>query len=175
MAVWFEKLVSQGVLIVGKHAFMSLYHLGCLHPENASHRGTDVKHFERYACFQIAIPPTTWCLGFHVLWGPSKTPGCNRCLRIPSTWWPSLVVTNRSKFSCWEVGCPNSSSPPSWPPHAHFIWGGDEVRGTPYRISCRRSHLRGGEEYKNDKPLQRLIFSRSNEALLQIPSYNSVT
>ena len=33
----------------------------------------------------------------------------------------------------------------------------------------------GGEECKNDKPLQRLVSAMSNVALLEVPLYNNVT
>ena len=74
MAVWFEKLVCQGVLMVGEHDFTFLLHPRCLHQENTSHGEIDVKHFERYTYFQIAIPPAAWCLGFDVLWGSLYNP-----------------------------------------------------------------------------------------------------
>ena len=74
MVVWVEKFVCQGVLMVGKHAFTLLYHHGCLHQENTSHRGKDVKHFERYTYFQIAIPHVAQCLYFDVLCGSLQNP-----------------------------------------------------------------------------------------------------
>ena len=88
MAVWFEKLICQGVLMVGEHAFMFLYHPECLNQETTIHWGTDVKHFERYTCFQIAIPPAARCLGFDVLWGPLQNP---RMQSLPPN--PRYVVT----------------------------------------------------------------------------------
>ena len=53
MAVWFQKLIFQGVLMVGEYEIMFLYHPGCLHQEIANHQGLDVMHFE---FFQIVIP-----------------------------------------------------------------------------------------------------------------------
>ena len=42
-------------------------------------------------------------------------------------------------------------------------------------ISCGTAHLTGGEEYKNDKPPQRLASARSKETLLPDLTPNSVT
>ena len=44
MVVWFEKLVRQGVLMVGEHEIVFLRRPGYMHQEIANHRGTDVKH-----------------------------------------------------------------------------------------------------------------------------------
>ena len=48
MAVWFKKLVCHGVLMVGEHEIMFLYHPGCLHQEISNHQGLDVMHFEYF-------------------------------------------------------------------------------------------------------------------------------
>ena len=45
MAVWFEKLVRQGLLMVGEHEIVFLHRLGYLHQEIVNHWGTDFKHF----------------------------------------------------------------------------------------------------------------------------------
>ena len=60
--------------MVGKHAFMFLCHPSYLHQENTSHRGINVKHFERFTSFLIAIPPLAQCLGFHIPWGVPPEP-----------------------------------------------------------------------------------------------------
>ena len=49
MAVWFEKLVRKGVLMVGELKITFLHHPGYLHQEIANHQGTDVTHLERFA------------------------------------------------------------------------------------------------------------------------------
>ena len=46
MAVWFHKLICQGVLMVGEYEIMFLYHPSCLHQEIANQRGLHVMHFE---------------------------------------------------------------------------------------------------------------------------------
>ena len=53
MAVWLEKLIFQGVLMVREYEIMFLYHPGCLHQEISNHQGLDVMHFEY---FRMVIP-----------------------------------------------------------------------------------------------------------------------
>ena len=66
MAVWFEKLVLQGVLMVGEHKNAFLHRLGCLHKEIANHQGIDVKYLGRFTCFHIALPSDALCVGFYI-------------------------------------------------------------------------------------------------------------
>ena len=91
----------------------------------------------------------------------SRNPRINHGFQSPSTWWPCSVTTSRIECSCWGGGCPNSSSPHLWTPIPNFFWGGEEVEDTPHYMTCRRTHDMGGGEYK--------------AALLQVPSYNSIT
>ena len=64
MVICFEKLVIIEVLMVGELDSMLICRPGFSHQESTNHRGLDVKHFE---CFQIVVPPATWCLGFLIL------------------------------------------------------------------------------------------------------------
>ena len=74
MVIWFEKLISLGVLLVGELDSMLIYHPSFSHHGSASHWGKDVKNFEKYTCFQIAIPLAARCLCFHVLWVSLQNP-----------------------------------------------------------------------------------------------------
>ena len=52
----------------------------------------------------------------------------------------------------------------------------EEVKYTPNGMACKRTLLIGGrEQYKNDKPLQRLIIIKCMATLFPVPSYNNVT
>ena len=63
MAVWFQKLICQGVLMVSEYEITFLYHPGCLHQEISNHQGLDVMHFEY---FRIGILPAAQYNGFLV-------------------------------------------------------------------------------------------------------------
>ena len=48
MAIWFENIVSMGVLLVGELDSKLIYRPGCSHQGSTNHRGADVMHhFER--------------------------------------------------------------------------------------------------------------------------------
>ena len=79
MVVWFEKLVCQGVLMVGEHEIMFLYHPGCLHQEIANHQGLDVMHFEY---FQIVVPLAMQYRGFPI-------PGVSPQKSLKRSWLPN--------------------------------------------------------------------------------------
>ena len=66
MAVWFEKLVRQGILMVGKHKIVFLHHPGYLLQESANHQGTDVKHLGRFNYFHTSLPSDALCMGFYI-------------------------------------------------------------------------------------------------------------
>ena len=66
MAVWFEKLVRQGVLMVGEHKIVFLHHLGYLRQESADHWGIYVKHLGRFNCFHTFLPSDSLCMGFYI-------------------------------------------------------------------------------------------------------------
>ena len=66
MAMWFEKLVQKGVLMVGKHEIVFLHHPGYLHQEIANHWGTDVKHIGRLNYFHTSLPSDALCMGFDI-------------------------------------------------------------------------------------------------------------
>ena len=72
MVIFFEKLVSLGVLMFGEIDSMLICHPGFSHQEIANHSGLDVKHFE---CFQIVVPQATQCLGFPILGVSPQKPG----------------------------------------------------------------------------------------------------
>ena len=67
MVVWFEKLVLQGVLMVGEHEIMFLRHPSYLHQEIANHQGTNVKYIGGFTCFHIAPPLDALCVDFYIL------------------------------------------------------------------------------------------------------------
>ena len=66
MAVWFEKLVQQGVLMVGEHEIVFLRRPGYLHQEITNHRGTVVKHLGRFNYFHTSLPSNALCMGFYI-------------------------------------------------------------------------------------------------------------
>ena len=66
MAVWFEKLVRQGVLLVGEHRSVFIYHPGYPHQKIANHWGTDVKHQGRFTRFYTTRSLDVQCMGFYV-------------------------------------------------------------------------------------------------------------
>ena len=52
MEIWFEKLVSLGVLLVGELDSKLIYHPSFSHQGSTNHGGADVIHqFERCTCF----------------------------------------------------------------------------------------------------------------------------
>ena len=52
MTIWFEKLVSMGVLLVGELVSKLIYCPGFSHQGSTNHRGSDViHHFERCTYF----------------------------------------------------------------------------------------------------------------------------
>ena len=67
MAVWFEKLVRQGVLMFSERKITFLHRPGYLHQEIANHRGTNVKHLGKFTCFHITLPLDALCVGFYIL------------------------------------------------------------------------------------------------------------
>ena len=82
MVIWFEKLVSLGVLMVGELDSMLIYCPSFSYQESANHRGLDVKHFE---CFRIAVPLAALCLGFPVPGVSPEKP--SKKSRVPNSWY----------------------------------------------------------------------------------------
>ena len=66
MAVWFEKLVRQGVLMVGEHNIVFLCLPSYLHQEVTNHWGTDVKQLGNFNCFHTSLPLDVLCMGFYI-------------------------------------------------------------------------------------------------------------
>ena len=66
MAMWFDKLVQQGVLMVGEHKIVFLHRPGGLHQEIANLYGTDVIYLGGFTCFHIALPSDALCMGFYI-------------------------------------------------------------------------------------------------------------
>ena len=90
MAVWFHKLICQGVLMVFEYEIMFLYHLGCLHQEISNHQGLDVMHFEY---FRIGILPAAQYNGFPVS-GVCPQKSLKRS-RLPKSYYMGAMFNDR--------------------------------------------------------------------------------
>ena len=102
----------------------------------------------------------------------TRIPWHHRFLQILRTRWYSHPLLCRSSCSDGSIRGPILAQPYLLIPLAK---GNGVGEGMLHGISCGRAHLIGGEEYKNEKPLQILSFSRSNTTLLLDPHSNNVT
>ena len=66
MAVWFEKLIRQGVLMVGEHKIAFLDHPGCLHQEIANQWGTGAKYLRGFTYFHTSLRSGALYMGFYI-------------------------------------------------------------------------------------------------------------
>ena len=65
MAIYFEKLVSLGVLMVGELDSTLICHLGFSHQEITNHQGLDVKNLGNFSdsCTSCCVLPRFSCPG----------------------------------------------------------------------------------------------------------------